>query len=172
MSKSSQALSFYYSEKKGNIMRNTSKFLTVGLITLALSLSTNSFALAKNPGEFCVAVVDTQQIIANSPKISALKTEQRNKLTDLAGYIQTAKADIEKETDATKKKALEESYTKEINSRRVAIERDFTCKMAEIDKNINEAIKAKSEAYDLVLAKGIVLKGGTYITNDVIQSLK
>lgn len=150
-------------------MKNKSKIFMLGLITLTLSLSTINFASASDAK---IAVVDTQQVIANSPKINALKTEQRNKFTDLAGYIQTAKADIAKETDAAKKKSLEESYTKEINSRRIAIEKDFTCKMSEIDNDINEVIKAKGACYDLVLAKGIVLNGGTDITNEVIQSLK
>lgn len=151
-------------------MKNTSKFLTLGLLSLAFTLSINNFAFAA--GDFKIAVIDTQQIVASSPQLNTLKNEQRQKLNDLAAFIHNANADLAKETDTTKKKALEDNYNKELNSRKVAIDKDFTSRMSVIDRDINETIRAKSSGYDLVLAKGIVLNGGTDITNDVIQALK
>ena len=150
----------------------TSKILTLTLLVLALGVSANNFASAKNSAKFSVAVVDTQKVVENSPQISALKTEQKNKMTDLAAFVEKAKADVAKQTDETKKKALEDGYNKELNSRKADIDKDFVKKITAFDKNVKEVIKIKSVNYDLVLTKNIVLEGGTDITNEVIKGLK
>lgn len=149
-----------------------SKILALSLVAFALSLSTTNFASAKGTEGFSVAFVDVQKVVENSPQISALKTEQKNKLTDLAKFVETAKADVAKQTDVTKKKALEESYNKELNNRKQAIDADGTKKLVEFDKSVREIIKTKSADYDLILTKSSVLEGGTDITNEIIKELK
>jgi len=69
-----------------------------------LGLSVTNFASAKGSATFNVAVVDTQRVVENSPMINALKTEQKNKLTDLGAFVEQARASVAKETDAIKKK--------------------------------------------------------------------
>lgn len=165
-------------EKRKKIMK-PSKNLTITAVILALALSANNFASAKavakasaKPATFNVAVVDVQKVVANSPQISALKTEQKNKLADLASFVEKAKADIAQEKNDTKKKSLEEGYNKELNVRKSEIDKDAAKRLLEIDKSIQDTIKAKSANYDLVLTKSSVLNGGTDITNEIIKSLK
>ena len=75
---------------------------------------------------------------------------------------------------AAKRKALEDKYNAELNSKREVIEKDYAKKLGDIDKSITTIIsnKAKAEKYDLVLAKGIVIYGGTDITALVKQNIK
>lgn len=153
-------------------MKKTSKFLTITLAILALGLATANVASAKDEAGFSVAVIDTQQIVAKAPQISSLNAEQRKKLGELDKAIQNAKADLAKQTDEAKRKDLEAKYTKELNAKKDTIEQDYAKKLAVIDKKINETIIAKSKGYNMVLAKGIVLKGGTDITGEVLKALK
>jgi len=153
-------------------MNKISRVLTVSLMTFVLGLSANNFASAKGSAGFSVAVVDVQKIVENSPQISALKTEQKNKITGLANFVEKAKADVAKQTDATKKKELEENYNKELNTKKAAIDKDAATKLVEFDKSVRAIIKVKSADYDLVLTKGTVLEGGTDITNEIIKELK
>jgi len=153
-------------------LKIASKILTIALLYFVLGLFASNFASAKEAASFSVAVVDTQKIVANSPQISALKTEQKNKISDLTAFVEKAKADVASQKDAAKKKALEDSYNKELNNRKQAIEADGAKKLVEFDKSVKDIIKAKSANYDLVLTKNTVLNGGTDITDEIIKELK
>lgn len=150
------------------------KILSILTVTSALSLSINNFTSAKESATFNVAIVDVQKVVESSPQISALKTEERNKLNELGAFVEKAKADVSQQTDATKKKDLEEHYYKELNSKKADLDKEYFKKLSEIDKSITATIKAKAKAanYDLVLVKSSVLDGGTDITSDIIKSLK
>ena len=150
----------------------TSKILTITALALALGLSTQSFASEKNSAGFNVAVIDVQKVVENSPQVSALKTEQKNKLTDLMKFVDNAKADVAKQSDEKKKKTLEEAYNKELNTKKAQIDKEYTKKLSDIDKKITEIINSKSVKYDLVLTKATVIKGGVDITNEIIKELK
>lgn len=153
-----------------------SKNLT--LIAIALALSTNNFviqkAMAKSSTNVNIALVDIQKIVENSPSINALNVYRKNKLDDLVKFIENANADVAKETNATKKKTLEDGYNKELNIRKEAIDKEYAQKLSEIDKNITVSIKTKAKEcnYDLVLTKSNVLDGGTDITSEIIKGLK
>jgi len=153
-------------------MKKSSVFCTTLLIACALGLSANNFASAKPASDYKVAVVDVQKIVESSPQISALKTEQKNKLQGLAAFVEKAKADVAKQTDETKKKALEESYNKELNNRKAEIDKDGTKKLMDFDKSVRDIIKAKTADYDLVLTKSSVIEGGTDVTSEIIKELK
>ena len=153
-------------------MFKPSKVIAITAVAIALSLSVNSFASAKDSAGFKVAVVDIQKIVVNSPQINALKTEQKNKISDMISFVEKAKSDLAKESDATKKKSLEEGYNKELNVKKDAIDREYARKLSAIDKSIDDVIKSKSADYDLVLIKSSVLKGGVDITSEVIKALK
>ncbi|MDD3436212.1 MAG: OmpH family outer membrane protein [Candidatus Gastranaerophilales bacterium] len=169
----------------------TSKFLLVSAMAIALSL--NNFAMAKEtakaqeapkaqkvqkiqkvPAGFNVAVVDIVRIVESSPEINSLRTERKNKLNELVAFVEKARADVEKETNSAKKKALEDKYNKELNERKDAIDKDYSKKLLNIDKNITTVIKSKSKKanYDLVLTKNSVIDGGTDITSEIIKELK
>lgn len=162
---------YFYEKERKNIMK-TFKILTITAVVLALSLSMNNFASAKSAADFSVAVIDTQKVVDNSPQICALKTAQKNKLNELASFVEKAKADVAKQTDAAKKKVLEDSYNKELNLRKTDIEKDYVKKLTEFDKSVKDIIKSKASNYDLVLVKSSVLEGGTDITNEIIKELK
>ncbi len=155
-------------------MKNNFKFIAVAIASLAIGFSLNNFAVSNVPSNFKVAVVDVQKVVSESAQVKALKEEQKKKVQDLTNYVKTAKTSIAAEKDATKKKALEEKYTKELNSKKSALEKDYAKKLKDIDKNISNAIKtqAKSGNYNLVLTKGVVLAGGEDITAEVAAALK
>lgn len=131
-------------------------------------------AKAKTAGECRVAVVDVQKIVDSSPTINALKTEMKNKLAELNSFVENARADVTKQSDDTKKKALEDKYNQEFNVKKNAIEADYVKKMSAVDKDVTALIKSKAHAagYNLVLTKITVIDGGDDITNDIIRALK
>lgn len=155
-------------------MKNKMKFLTVALVAFGIGLSVNNFAVSDVPSNFKVAVVDVQKVVANSAQVKALKTEQAKKGQELAKFIETAKAALDKEKDPKKKQALETKYNKEFQAKREAIAKNYETKLLAIDKNILTVIdaNAKKSGYNLVLAKGVVLNGGTDITATVAKEVK
>ena len=155
-------------------MKNGLKILSVVLVAFGLGLVASNYAMSDVPANFKVAVVDVQKVVANSSQVKALKDEQKKKGQELAKFIETAKNNITKETDEKKKKALEEKYNKEFQSKREAIAKNYETKLLAIDKNISNVIdeNAKANGYNLVLAKGVVLSGGTDITAEITKAVK
>ncbi len=155
-------------------MKNYVKYCVLGLSAFVIGMSVNNFAISDVPANYKVAVVDVQKVVAASSQVKALKSEQQKKFQDLNAFVKTANDAVNKEKDATKKKALQEKYSKEYNSKRAAIQKDYASKLASIDKNISSVIanKAKQDNYNLVLAKGVVLSGGTDITAEVTKLIK
>lgn len=107
-------------------------------------------------------------------KFKPLKKNQEAKAKEITTYIEKARKDVAATTDEKKKKALEDKYTKDLLTKRNTIEKDYATKLQEIDKNISAKIetKAKADGYNLVLAKTVVLYGGTDITQDMIKAVK
>ncbi len=153
-------------------MNNNIKFLTVVLAAFAIGFSVNNFAMSDVPSK--IAVVDVAQVVSSSPQVLALKKEQEAKAKELITFIEKARKDVASTTDVKKKQALEEKYTKELNSKRTYDEKYYTDKLAEIDKTISAQIEAQAKAnnYDIVLVKGVVLYGGEDITEAVKKALK
>ncbi len=155
-------------------MKNSLKFLTVSLVAFAIGLAAGNYAISDVPSIFKVAVVDVQKVVASSSQVKALKDEQKKKGQELAKFIETAKTNLDKEKDAKKKKALEEKYNKEFQAKRDAIAKNYETKLLAIDKNISSVIdkNAQANGYNLVLAKGVVLSGGTDITDAISKEVK
>ena len=155
-------------------MKNSLKFLTVSLVAFAIGLAAGNYAISDVPSNFKVAVVDVQKVVASSSQVKALKDEQKKKGQELAKFIETAKTNLDKEKDAKKKKALEEKYNKEFQAKRDAIAKNYETKLLAIDKNISSVIdkNAQANGYNLVLAKGVVLSGGTDITEAISKEVK
>ena len=155
-------------------MKNNFKLIAVAAVSMAIGFTANNFAMSGIPQNYKVAVVDVQKVVNSSKQVTALKAEQKKKVADLTNFVKTAKANIAKETDAQKKKALEDKYTKELATKKSAIEKDYANKLLAIDKTISTVIqnKARSGNYNLVLSKGVVLSGGEDITNAIINAVK
>lgn len=148
----------------------TSKFLAI--TALAFTLTIGNLAFSKDLSSMNVAVVDVNRLIQSSPGINALNVDRKNKVSDLVSFVEKARAEIAKEKSATKKKELENNYTKEINSKKETLDKEYIQNLSNVDKEISAIIKTKSSGYDLVLTKNCVLNGGTDITNEIIKELK
>lgn len=155
-------------------MRRNTKILAVAVAAFLIGLVMNNFALSSVPSNFSVAVVDIPKIVTGSAQIASLNAEQKSKLEDLSKFVENAKNDLAKESDATKKSALEAKYNKELIAKKEVIDGEYSKKLAAIDKSITEIIKEKAQKknYDLVLVKGSVIVGGTDITEEILTSIK
>lgn len=153
-------------------MKNGVKYFALTLGAFVIGMSVNNFAISNVPSK--IAVVDVQKVVASSSQVKTLKADREAKIKDLSNFVKTAREAVAKEPNATKKKTLEDKYNKELNVKRNAIQKDYTTKLAAIDKNISGVIaqKAKAASYDIVLAKGVVLYGGNDITAEVAKSVK
>lgn len=154
------------------MMKQSIKYFALGLSAFVIGMSVNNYAISDVTNR--IAVVDVQKVVASSAQVKALKADREAKLNDLATFVQTARTNVSKEKDATKKKALEAKYNKELNAKRNAIQKDYTNKLTNIDKSISATIaqKAKAANYNMVLAKGVVLYGGEDITAEIQKVVK
>ena len=153
-------------------MKNGVKYLALTLSAFVIGMTVSNYAISNVPSK--IAVVDVQKVVASSAQVKTLKADREAKIKDLANFVKTARENVAKEPNATKKKALEDKYNKELNQKRNAIQKDYTSKLAAIDKSISNVIaqKAKAANYDIVIAKGVVLYGGTDITSEITKSVK
>ncbi len=153
-------------------MKNGVKYLALTLGAFVIGMSVNNFAVSNVPSK--IAVVDVQKVVASSAQVKSLKADREAKIKDLANFVKTARETVAKEPNAAKKKTLEQKYNKELNAKRNAIQKDYASKLAAIDKNISGIIaqKAKAANYDIVLAKGVVLYGGSDITSEIAKAVK
>ena len=148
---------------------------TLGLLAVSLlaagCLSFNSAVMAK---DFTVAVVDVPQVVTSSAQVQALKKEQQAKAEELVKFIENARKDVASITDSSKKKAAEEKYSKELQTKKEKIELEYASKLKAIDASISKQIEtqAKAQGYDVVLSKGVVLYGGKDITSEIVKVIK
>ncbi len=157
---------------KGENMNNKLKFLAVGISAFVIGLSLNNIAVSDVPSK--IAVVDVSSVVNSSSQVQALKKEQQAKAKDLMTFIEKARKDVAATTDTKKKQALEEKYNKELNTKKQAMDKSYASKLEGIDKTISAQIaaQAKEGGYDIVLAKGVVLYGGSDITDAVKKAVK
>ena len=152
---------------------NMKKHLGLLAATIAVAgvLTIGSAAFAEG---YNVAVVDVPQVVGASKQVQALKKDQQAKAEEVIKFIEKARKDVASITDANKKKAAEEKYTKELQTKREKIESEYAAKLKAIDASISQQIEiqAKSQGYDLILSKGIVLYGGKDITADLVKVVK
>ena len=149
-------------------------FIGCFAIGLGIGIGSNNMAISNVPSNFKVAVVDVAHLVSNSQQVKALKDEQLKNKTELENFIKTARANVDKQTNAVRKKQMTETYDKELNAKRKAMQTTYNQKLQKIESNINNVIaqRAKAEGYSLILSKSSVLYGGTDITNIVSQYVK
>ena len=130
---------------------------------------TNSVMAASN-----VAVVDVQAVVAKSAQVQALKKEQQTKMQELEKWLNTAKADVEKQKTQEGKEKLLKKYNSEFEKKKADIAKNYQTKLQAIDKSISATIaeQAKLKGYDMVISKGVVVYGGDDITADVQKVVK
>ena len=155
-------------------MNKNMKFLAIGVAAFVIGFSVNNFAMSDVPANYKVAVVDIPQVVASSTQVKNLKKEQQAKADELVKFVEKARKDVAAVTDETKKKELEQKYSKELISKKDKMEKDYINKLSKIDESISKTVneQAKAGNYNIVLSKGAVLYGGEDITQTVIKAVK
>lgn len=153
-------------------MNNKIKILAVCLLTFASGIAFSNFAMSDVPSK--IAVVDVQEVVNSSSQVQALKKEQQAKMKEVVSFVEKARKEVAATTDVKKKQALEEKYNKELNTKKTAMDKNYADKLTAIDSTISKQIEAQAKAggYDIVLAKGVVLYGGSDITDAVKKAVK
>ena len=120
-----------------------------------------------------IGVVDLQSVVNNSSQVKQIKQEYDTKLEELNKIVANARIAVAKETDPQKIVQIEEKYTKEFNTKKRALEREYNSKISTIETKIKEQIKKKAQEkkFDYVFAKSVVLYGGDDITSEVSASV-
>lgn len=150
------------------------KKVLLGLvIAFIMGLSVN-YAFSEVPVGFKVAVIDVQKLVLSSSQVKSLKTEQESKNQELIKFVKTARADVAKTKDNKKRKALEYKYNNQLRAMKKSMDDSYRKKLNEIDAVITKEIQktAQDEGYNVVLAKGAVLYGGTDITQEIQKTIK
>ncbi len=153
-------------------MKNEVKFLLAGVSAFVIGLSMSNFAMSDAITK--IAVVDVQQVVNSSSQVQTLKKEQQAKAKEIVAFVEKARKEVAATADVKKKQALEDKYNKELNTKKAAMDKNYTTKLEAIDRAISAQIanQAKAANYDIVLAKGVVLYGGTDITEAVKKAVK
>ncbi len=148
------------------------KLLAAGLLTFTAGIAFSNFAISDVPSK--IAVVDVQAVVNSSSQVQALKKEQQAKSKEIVAFVEKARKEVAATTDVKKKQALEEKYNKELNSKKTAMDKNYAQKLSVIDSSISKQIEnlAKTNGYDIVIAKGVVLYGGNDITDAVKKAVK
>ncbi len=144
------------------------------LAAFIMAVGCMSFGSAAMAEGFSVAIVDVPQVVNASAQVQALKKEQQAKADEIIKFVEKARKDVASITDATKKKAAEDKYNKELLAKKEKMDQEYAEKLKALDSSISQQIndKAKADGYDLVLSKGIVLYGGKDITSEIIKVVK
>ena len=153
-------------------MNNKLKFLFVGISAFVIGLSLNNIAVSDVTSK--IATVDVADVVNSSGQVQALKKEQQAKAKEIMTFVEKARKDVASTTDTKKKQALEDKYNKELSNKKQAMDKNYATKLEAIDKSISAQIasQAKLGGLDIVLAKGVVLYGGTDITDAVKKAVK
>ena len=158
-------------------MKKISKLMTIAMaVVLAIgSANVATAAVTNSNTTFKYAVVDVPRVVENSQQVASLKKQRQEQERLFSKSLQDAQKKLQAETNATKKKALEDSLTKSLNAQKDKMNQEYAQKLQAIDKNISAVIaqQARANGYKLVVAKSVVLYSeGTDITNDVMKAVK
>ena len=121
-----------------------------------------------------VAVVDITKVMEQSNDIKNLKASQDKQLKELQTLISKAQNEIANTQDEQKAVQLQANYSKEIETKRNAIDEEYSKKIVQITSNIKNlvATQAKKADYNLVLPTGMVISGGEDITDNVLKEMQ
>ena len=109
-----------------------------------------------------------------SNDIKNLKASQDKQLKELQTQISKAQNEIANTQDEQKAVQLQANYSKEIETKRNAIDEEYSKKIVQITSNIKNlvATQAKKADYNLVLPTGMVISGGEDITDNVLKEMQ
>ncbi len=150
------------------------KIVPLTVIAFMLGLCANNFAMSGVPANYKVAVVDVAKVVSSSKQVATLKKEQHSKMEQIKKVYETAQNQALKEKDTKKRNEIMKNAENTVVKMKTENDKVYAKKLADIDKSISTTIQAqaKKSGYDLVLAKGVVLYGGTDITTEVQKLVK
>ena len=95
-------------------------------------------------------------------------------MKELETLISKAQNEIVNTHDQNKARQLQANYSKEIETKRNAIDEEYSKKIVQITSNIKNFItnQAQKTDYNLVLPSGMVISGGDDITENVIKDMQ
>ena len=154
-------------------MKKQIKILVLLAFVFGLSFGSANIAMSDATAP-TIAVVNVDKILNSSAQVSALKKDQEKKAIELKNWLKTAQADVDKQSTPQTKQATRVKYEKELAAKREANNKAFASQLATIDKNVTNTISryAKAKGYPVVIAKSVVIYGGTDITNEVAKLVK
>lgn len=150
------------------------KIVPLTVVAFMLGICVNNFAMSGVPANYNVAVVDVAKVVSSSKQVATLKNEQQAKMEQIKKIYDSAQAQAMKEKDAKKRGEIMKKAETSVLKLKTENDKVYAKKLADIDKSISATIQAqaKKSGYDLVLAKGVVLYGGTDITAEVQKIVK
>ena len=154
-------------------MKKGLRILAVGAVLFGLGVANIAMAQdAQVAPKY--AVVDVQKVVASSKQVKALKVEQEKQAKELAKWIETAKADVEKQKTEELRVKVAKKYDEQLAKKREASAESYAKKLTAIDDSISKTIEAQAKAngYDMVFSKSTVLYGGDDLTNTIIKVVK
>jgi Skp family chaperone for outer membrane proteins len=159
---------------KGLQMKYLPKLALIMVLILVAAIAFNNTAYSGVNNSAKIAIVDVQEIALKYSKVSALQKSQQTKVLELQKMVDSARNEIVKEKDATKRKQLEEKYNQQILAKKKVMDDEYKKQLVAIDNDIILVVGnlAKANKYDYVFAKNAVLYGGKNITADVLNNLK
>ena len=145
---------------------------TITLSIASLIMFATAAIAAPEPQK--IAVVDIQKVVTASAQVKALKSSQDARNKELTAFIKKAHADVNKQTDEKKRKALAAQYEKQLVAKREAYTKDYAAKLKATDASITEQIgkKATEMGYTMVVPKSAVIYGGDDITATILKVIK
>ena len=153
-------------------MKKGLRILAVSAMLLGLGFA--NVAMAEEAVGPKYAVVDVQKVVANSKQVKALKNEQEKQAKELAKWIETAKADVEKQKTDEARERVAKKYDTQLAKKREVNAETYAKKLTAIDDSISAVIEkqAKEKGYDMVFSKSTVLYGGDDLTDMIIKVVK
>ena len=127
-----------------------------------------------NNDSWKIAVVDVVSIVNGSKDVMTLRQNHAVRSQELSQWLQAAQNEVNSQSDPQTKQGLLQKYNTEFAQRRNAVGQLYQQELMTIDQNISKIImdEAKKLGYNMVLAKNVVVCGGTDITEDVRKLIK
>ena len=111
---------------------------SISLVILFTSCAMNDVAISLP--RYKVAVVDITKVMEQSKEIKALKASQDKQMKELETLISKAQNEIVNTHDQNKAMQLQANYSKEIETKRNAIDEEYSKKIVQITSNIKNFI--------------------------------
>ncbi len=120
-----------------------------------------------------IGIVDVQMLVNRTPSVLALREEQQQQNIALQQWVNSVNAQIAQELNQANRNYMTQQYQLELNQRQQMLQVEYAQKVQSIDAELSKLIAdvAQKEGCDYVFAKGIVVFGGTDITEKVTAEL-